>query len=47
MSLVNRQIFQAHTVFLVLTLALFSALLLTCGDALLEPTRLAARCWPG
>ena len=40
-SLVNRQIFQAHAVFLVLTLALISALLLTCGDALLEPTRLS------
>ena len=38
LSLLNRQIFQAHAVFLVLTLALFSALLLTCGDALLEPT---------
>ena len=41
LSLVNRQIFQAHSVFLVLTLALFSALLLTCGPALLEPTRLS------
>ena len=41
LSLVNRQIFQAHSVFLVLTLALFSALLLTCGTALLEPTRLS------
>lgn len=41
LSLLNRQIFQAHSVFLVLTLALFSALLLTCGDALLEPTRLS------
>ena len=40
LSLLNRQIFQAHAVFLVLTLALFSALLLTCGEALLEPTRL-------
>lgn len=40
-SLVNRQIFEAHTVFLVLTLALLSALLLTCGEALLEPTRLS------
>lgn len=40
LSLLNRQIFQAHSVFLVLTLALFSALLLTCGNALLEPTRL-------
>ena len=41
LSLVNRQIFEAHTVFLVLTLALLSALLLTCGEALLEPTRLS------
>ena len=41
LSLVNRQIFQAHSVFLVLTLALFSALLLTCGPALLESTRLS------
>jgi hypothetical protein len=41
LSLLNRQIFQAHAVFLVLTLALFSVLLLTCGDALLEPTRLS------
>jgi len=41
LSLLNRQIFQAHAIFLVLTLALFSALLLTCGDALLEPTKLS------
>ncbi len=41
LSLLNRQIFQAHSVFLILTLAMFSALLLTCGPALLEPTRLA------
>jgi hypothetical protein len=41
LSLLNRQIFQAHSVFLVLTLALFSALLLTCSDTLLEPTRLS------
>jgi uncharacterized Tic20 family protein len=41
LSLVNRQIFQAHNFFIVLTLALFSALLLTCSDALLEPTRLS------
>jgi hypothetical protein len=38
---VNRQIFQVHAVFLTLTLALFSALLLTCGPALLEGTRLS------
>jgi hypothetical protein len=41
LSLLNRQIFQAHSVFLILTLALFSALLLTCADALLEGTRLS------
>ena len=41
LSLLNRQIFQAHAVFLILTLALFSALLLTCAPALLEPTRLS------
>ena len=33
LSLLNRQIVQAHAVFLVLTLALLSALLLICGDA--------------
>jgi hypothetical protein len=41
LSLVNRQIFQVHSFFIVLILALFSLLLLTCGDALLEPTRLS------
>jgi hypothetical protein len=41
LSLVNRQIFQVHSIFIVLTLALFSALLLTSGDALLERTRLS------
>lgn len=41
LSLLNRQIFQVHAVFLVLTLALFSALLLTCASALLEPSRLS------
>lgn len=41
LSLVNRQIFQVHTVFLVLILALFSILLLTCARELLEPTRLS------
>jgi hypothetical protein len=41
LSLVNRQIFQVHSVFLVLTLGLFSALLLTCAPALIEPTRLS------
>jgi hypothetical protein len=41
LSLLNRQVFQAHSVFLVLTLALLAALLLMAGDALLEPTRLS------
>jgi len=41
LSLVNRQIFQAHTIFIVLTVAMFSALLLTSADALVEPTRLS------
>jgi len=41
LSLLNRQIFQAHTVFLVLVLALSAALLLTSADALLEPSRLS------
>jgi hypothetical protein len=37
LSLLNRQIFQAHSIFLVLTLAMMSALLLTSADALLVP----------
>jgi hypothetical protein len=41
LSLVNRQIFQAHTVFIVLTVAMFSVLLLTSAETLLEPTRLS------
>jgi hypothetical protein len=41
LSLINRQIFQVHSIFIVLTLALFSALLLTSGDALLQRTRLS------
>jgi hypothetical protein len=41
LSLLNRQIFQVHAAFLILLLAMFSALLLTCGAALLEPTRLS------
>jgi hypothetical protein len=41
LSLVNRQIFQAHTVFIVLTIAMFSVLLLTAAETLLEPTRLS------
>ena len=40
-TLINRQIFQAHSVFLVLILGLSSALLLTSADALLEPSRLS------
>ena len=40
-SLLNRQVFQAHSVFLVLTLALSSALLLTSADVLLVPSRLS------
>jgi hypothetical protein len=40
-SLLNRQIFVAHTVFIVLLIVLMSALLLTCAEALLEPTRLS------
>jgi hypothetical protein len=41
LSLLNRQIFAAHNVFLILTLALFGLLLLVLGDTLLEPTRLS------
>ena len=41
LSLLNRQIFQAHAMFLVLTLALFSVLLVGYADALVEPTRLS------
>ena len=41
LSLLNRQIFYAHAVFLVLTLTLFSALLVGYADALVEPTRLS------
>ena len=41
LSLINRQIFQAHTVFIVLLVVLMSALFLTCAEALLEPTRLS------
>lgn len=40
-SLLNRQIFQAHTVFIVLLIAMMSGLFLTCAEALLEPTRLS------
>jgi hypothetical protein len=41
LSLLNRQIFQAHNVFVILTIALCSALLLTSADTLLEPNRLS------
>ena len=41
LSLVNRQIFEVHTVFIVLVLALSSALLLTSSDALLAPSPLS------
>ena len=41
LSLVNRQIFEVHTVFIVLVLALSSALLVTSGDSLLVPSRLS------
>ena len=40
-SLLNRQIFQAHTFFIVLLIVLMSALFLTCAEALLQPTRLS------
>ena len=41
LSLLNRQVFTAHNLFLILTLVLFGLLLLVLGDALLEPTRLS------
>ena len=41
MSLLNREIFVAHAVFIVLTLGLISALLLTSADALVERTPLS------
>jgi hypothetical protein len=40
-SLVNRQIFTAHAVFLALTLALTSALLIGYADALVQPSPLS------
>ena len=40
-SLLNRQIFEVHAIFLVLILAMFSVLLLSSSEALLEPTRLS------
>ena len=41
LSLLNRQIFQAHAIFLIVTLALFSVLLLNYADALVEPAPLS------
>jgi hypothetical protein len=41
LSALNRQIFLAHNVFLILSLAMLSALLLTSASALLEPTLLS------
>jgi hypothetical protein len=41
LSLVNRQIFEVHAIFIGVMLAMFSALLLTCAPALCEPTTLA------
>jgi hypothetical protein len=41
LSLINRQVVQAHSIFLILTLALLSALLLTSSETLLERSRLS------
>jgi hypothetical protein len=41
LSLVNKQIFEVHAIFIVLVLAMFAVLLLSSSDALLEPTRLS------
>jgi len=41
LSLLNRQIFIAHNVFLILSLGMLSVLLLTSAPVLLEPTRLS------
>jgi len=41
LSLVNRQIFEVHAVFIVLVLAMFAVVLLASGDALLQPSRLS------
>jgi hypothetical protein len=38
---VNRQIFEVHAIFLVLVLGMFSVLLLSSSEALLEPSRLS------
>ena len=40
-SLVNRQIFEVHAMFLVLILAMFAVLLLSSSEALVEPSRLS------
>jgi hypothetical protein len=40
-SLVNRQIFEVHAIFLVLILAMFAVLLLSSSEALLVPSRLS------
>ena len=48
LSLLNRQIFQAHSVFLILTLGLFSALLLTCAPRHCSSRRGSpVPSWPG
>jgi hypothetical protein len=41
LSLVNRQIFEVHAIFLVLILAMFAVLLLSSAEALLQPSRLS------
>lgn len=41
LSLLNRQIFEVHAIFIVLVLAMFAVLLLSSSDALLEPSRLS------
>ena len=41
LSLINRQIVEVHHTFIVLIVALFSTMLLTSSDALLQPTRLS------
>jgi hypothetical protein len=40
-SPLNRQIFQVHSLFIIVILGMFAALLLTCANALLEHTTLA------
>jgi hypothetical protein len=41
LSLINRQVFVVHSMFIVLILAMSAALLLTSSDSLLEPGRLS------